>query len=461
VAEFRLDELARRMQGRILQGSPAFVFRRFTIDSREAGPGDLFFAVVGARDGHDFVVRAAERGAAGAVVSRPVAAPGKDFALIEVKDTIRALQDLAHSLLGPSRVKVVGITGSVGKTTTKEFTARILAAKHSVLKSEKNFNNHLGLALSLLRLEPGHDVAVLEMGMSSPGEIAVLARVAPPDVAVITNVRPVHLEFFKDLDGIALAKKEILDGTKAGGTAVLNGDDPMVRKIAASWAGRAIFFGRSPGCEIRASRIRSLGFEGLSLDLTYGEETAEVHLPFVYDAFIDDFLAAAGAARALSLPLQTVAAQVPSLKPLAMRGSLELLANGVRILDDSYNSNPTALETALKSLTRLPSQRRVAVLGDMLELGTREREFHLEAGRTAALSGWDLLITVGPLAGFMGEGARAAGMDPARIVAFADSTEAAKEIGSLVGKGDLVLIKGSRGSRMEKIADALRERIKV
>jgi len=299
------------------------------------------------------------------------------------------------------------------------------------------------------------------MGMSSPGEIAVLARVAPPDVAVITNVRPVHLEFFKDLDGIALAKKEILDGTKAGGTAVLNGDDPMVRKIAASWAGRAIFFGRSPGCEIRASRIRSLGFEGLSLDLTYGEETAEVHLPFVYDAFIDDFLAAAGAARALSLPLQTVAAQVPSLKPLAMRGSLELLANGVRILDDSYNSNPTALETALKSLTRLPSQRRVAVLGDMLELGTREREFHLEAGRTAALSGWDLLITVGPLAGFMGEGARAAGMDPARIVAFADSTEAAKEIGSLVGKGDLVLIKGSRGSRMEKIADALRERIKV
>ncbi|MHB8094506.1 MAG: UDP-N-acetylmuramoyl-tripeptide--D-alanyl-D-alanine ligase [Candidatus Aminicenantales bacterium] len=461
MAEFRLDELARRMHGRILQGSPSLVFRRFTIDSREAEPGDLFFAVVGTRDGHKFVVRASESGAAGAVVSADVVPPGKDFALIKVGDTVRALQDLAHSLLHDGRVKVVGITGSVGKTTTKEFTARILASKHSVLKSEKNFNNHLGLALSLLRLEPGHDVAVLEMGMSSPGEIAVLARVAPPDVAVITNIRPVHLEFFKDLDGIALAKKEILDGTKTGGTAVLNGDDPMVRKIAASWPGRKIFFGRTPGCEVRASGIRSRGFEGLSLNLAYGEETAEVDLPFVYDSFIDDFLAAAGAARALSLPLQAVAAQVPSLKPLAMRGSLELLENGVRILDDSYNSNPTALETALKSLTLLPSQRRVAVLGDMLELGTREREFHLEAGRTAALSGWDLLVTVGSLAGHMGEGARAAGMDPARIVSFADSTEAAKEIGSLVGKGDLVLIKGSRGSRMEKIADALRERIKV
>jgi UDP-N-acetylmuramoyl-tripeptide--D-alanyl-D-alanine ligase len=461
VAEFRLDELARRMQGRILQGSPSLVFRRFTIDSRETGPGDLFFAVVGTRDGHDFVRRASESGAAGAVVSADVVPPGKDFALIEVGDTVRALQDLAHSLLVDGRVKVVGITGSVGKTTTKEFAARILASKHSVLKSEKNFNNHLGLALSLLRLEPGHEVAVLEMGMSSPGEISLLTRVAPPDVAVITNIRPVHLEFFKDLDGIALAKKELLDGMKAGGTAVLNGDDPMVRKIAASWPGRKIFFGRTPGSEVRASGIRSRGFEGLSLNLEYGEETAEVHLPFVYDSFIDDFLAAAGAARALSLPLQAVAAQVPSLKPLAMRGSLELLANGVRILDDSYNSNPTALETALKSLTLLPSQRRVAVLGDMLELGTQEREFHLEAGRTAALSGWDLLVTVGSLAGYMGEGARTAGMDPARIVSFADSAEAAKGIGSLVVKGDLVLIKGSRGSRMEKIADALRERVKV
>ena len=460
MAEIRLEELARRVKGRVLQGSPSLIFRGFTIDSRLTREGELFFAVVGNRDGHDFIPQAAANGVLGAVVSRDAASPGKDFALVRVEDTVRALQDLARSVLADTLVPVIGITGSVGKTTTKEFTAEILSSRYSVLKSEKNFNNRLGLALSILKLEKKHQVAVLEMGMSAPGEIAGLTRIAPPDISVITNIHPVHLQFFGSMEEIALAKKEILDGTKDGGTAVLNGDDPRVTEIAASWKGRRVVFGRSPACNVRASNIRHRGYDGLSLELAYGREGTAIDLPFVYESFVDDFLAATAAAYAMSLPMESVIAKAPSLKPYAMRGTLILLGKGIRLLDDSYNSNPGALDTALKTLARLPAPRRVAVLGDMLELGEKEGEFHVVAGRTAARSGWDILVTVGPLARRMAEGAAAAGMDRARILSFADSIEAVSGIVPHLREKDLVLVKGSRGMRMERIVEALKERIK-
>jgi len=460
VAEIRLEELGRRVNGQVLQGSPSILFQGFAIDSRLARAGDLFFALIGKRDGHDFIPQAAANGALGAVVSANGAAPGKDFALVRVEDTVRALQDLARSVLADTPVPVVGITGSVGKTTTKEFTAELLSSRFSVLKSEKNFNNHLGLALSILKLEKGHQVAVVEMGTSAPGEIACLTRIAPPDISVITNIHPVHLQFFGSLEGIASAKKEILDGTKAGGTAVLNGDDSQVARIAASWKGRRVVFGRSPACDVRASHVRPRGYDGLSLELTYGGKKAAIDLPFIYESFIENFLAAAAAAYAMSLPMEAVIAKASSLKPCAMRGTLILLGKDIRLLDDSYNSNPDALNAALKALALLSAARRVAVLGDMLELGEKEGEFHAAAGRMAARSGWDLLVTVGPLARRMAEGATAAGMNPKRIISFADSDEAAEGIVPLLRKGDLVLVKGSRGVRMERIVESLKERIK-
>ncbi len=458
MAVLSLEEVARRTGGRLLAGSPSLAVSGYIIDSRCAGPGDLFFAVVANRDGHDFVAGAAASGAAAAVVSKVVPSPGHGFGLVLVPDTVRALRDLARSVLLGHPVTVVGITGSVGKTTTKEFASAFLSSSFTVLKSEKNFNNELGLALSLLKLQKAHNAAVLEMGMNAPGEIAALTRIAPPDVAVITNIRPVHLQFFEDMDGLARAKKEILDGTKPDGTAVLNGDDPLVARIAASWTGKRVTFGRSAGCDVRASGLRRRGYEGLSFDLAYGRETAVVDLPFLAESVVEDFLAAAAVAYAMAIPVGEVLSQASSLKPQAMRGNLVPLGNGVRLVDDTYNSNPKALETALKSLALLPAGRRVAVLGDMLELGAKEREFHLEAGRTAALSGWDLLVTVGPLAGNMAEGAATAGMDRARIVSFADSGEAARAVPPLVAAGDLVLVKGSRGVKMEKIVESLRER---
>jgi UDP-N-acetylmuramoyl-tripeptide--D-alanyl-D-alanine ligase len=458
MAELRLDEVARIAGGSILQGAASLTFARYGIDSRRTAAGELFFAIPGRRDGHDFVAAAAARNAAGAVVARPVAVADRAFGLVQVGDTVAALQALAHGVLARQPVKVVGITGSVGKTTTKEFTAALLAARFSVLKSEGNYNNRLGLALSLLRLEPGTDAAVLEMGMSAPGEIRVLTRIAPPDVAVITNVSPVHLQFFENLDAIARAKKEILDGAKPGATAVLNGDDPLVMGIAAEYAGRKVTFGRDPRCDVRAEAIEPKGFAGIEFRLQYGRESRLVRFPFFHEAAVANLLAAAAVSLSFGLGIDEILPAIPSLRPSAGRGRLIEAAGGVRIYDDSYNSNPRALELALTGLAALPAARKVAVLADMLELGAGGPEFHRRAGETAARSGWDILVAVGPLAAFIAEGATAGGMRGAAIHRFSDAETAAAAIAGIVSNGDLVLVKGSRGMKTETIVEALKAR---
>lgn len=455
MAELRLDRIAALTGGAVLQGDPALRFRAFGLDSRTAAAGELFFAVVARRDGHDFVAEAAARGAAGAVVSRDVAPPDGRFALLKVADTVAALQALARGVLAERPRTVVGITGSVGKTTTKDFTAALLATRYDVLKTEGNFNNHLGLALSLLRLGPGQDAAVLEMGMSAPGEIRALAAIAPPDVAVITNVNPVHLEFLKTLEAVAAAKAEILEGLKPGGTAVLNGDDPFTARIARVWAGRTIRFGRAAGCDVRADNIQSLGYEGLTFDVVYGGGRHGVRFPFLSETAIFNLLAALGAARALDLPWDGLRPAVEALRPAAKRGRPHHLAGGIVLIDDSYNSNPRALEAALQSYGRLPARRKIAVLGDMLELGEAAPAYHEQAGERAAREGWDVLAAVGPLAAHTAAGARRAGMPPAVIHSFATSAEAAPAVLALLGEGDLILIKGSRGIRTEIVVDAI------
>ena len=457
MASLRLDEIARIAGGAVLQGPAGLTFRSYGIDSRLAGPGSLFFAVPGRRDGHDFVADAAGRGAAGAVVARPVAGLPPDFGLVLVPDAVAALQAVAHDVLTRRPVRVVGVTGSVGKTTTKEFAAALLGRRFRVLKSEGNYNNHLGLALSLLRLEPGDDVAVLEMGMSAPGEILALTRIAPPDIAVITNISPVHLQFFAGLDGIALAKKEILDGAAPGAIAVVNADDPRVLGIAAGFPGRKVTFGRGPAADVRAERVEPKGYAGFEIVLRYGRESGRLPFPFLNEAAVANLLAAAAASLACGLRLDEIGPAVASLRPTAGRGRL-VVAGGIRIYDDSYNSNPRALEAALTSLAGLPARRKVAVLADMLELGEGEAAFHRQAGEILARTGWNVLVAVGPLAAQIADGAAAAGLDAAAIHRFADSTAAAGAISSLVRDGDLVLVKGSRGMATEKVVEALAAR---
>jgi UDP-N-acetylmuramoyl-tripeptide--D-alanyl-D-alanine ligase len=458
MARLRLDEIARIAGGDILRGSPALSFGSYGIDSRLALPSGLFFAVPGRRDGHDFVADAAKNGAAGAVVSRPVAVADPAFGLVQVRDTVAALQALGHDVLLRRPVKVVGVTGSLGKTTTKEFTAALLARRFRVLKSEGNFNNQLGLALSLLRLEPGDEAAVLEMGMSAPGEIRTLTRIAPPDVAVITNVSPVHLQFFHSLDEIALAKKEILDGAKPGATAVLNGDDALVMKIAAGFAGRKVTFGQEPSCDVRAEAVTSRGYAGFELVLRYGRESGPIPFPFLNEAAVANLLAAAAVCLSFGMGFDEIRPAIQGFRPLVRRGEIVAAGGDLRVYDDSYNSNPRALEAALVSLAALPAGRKVAVLADMLELGPTEKEFHRLAGETVARTGWDVLVTVGPLAASIAEGAAAAGMSAAAVHRFADSGSAAASICGIVRDGDLVLVKGSRGMKTETIVDALKAR---
>jgi len=458
MASLRLDEIARIAGGTILQGSRTRVFESYGIDSRLAAAGGLFFAVIGKRDGHDFVGAAAAKGASGAVVARPVPLPVKDFGLVQVEDPVAALQTLARAVLARRPVKVVGITGSVGKTTTKEFAAALLAGRFRVLKSEGNFNNRLGLALSLLRLRPDDEAAVLEMGMSAAGELRILTRIAPPDVAVITNVSPVHLQFFKGLDDIALAKKEILDGAGPGATAVINGDDPLAMRIAEGFAGRKVTFGRTQACDVRAEDVESKGYSGFEFLLRYGRESARIALSFVNDAAVSNLLAASAVCLALGLRLEEIRPAILALQPFSGRGALVETGGGIRVCDDSYNSNPLALEAALRSLAALPAARKVAVLADMLELGEGEKEFHRQAGEVAARAGWDVIVAVGPLAALIADGAAGTGMSAAAIHRFPDAAAAAAVIPHLVRDGDFVLVKGSRGMRTETIVDKLKAR---
>ncbi len=460
MAELSLDRIAALAGGIVLAGDPALKFSSFAIDSREIRPGDLFFAVVAGRDGHAFVADAAARGARGAVVSRTVEALPPGFALIRVDDTVRALQALARGVLEARAVKVVGVTGSVGKTTTKEFAAAFLAPRFEVLKSEGNYNNHLGLALSLLRMQDRHTAAVLEMAMRAPGEIRTLAAIAPPDAAVITNVHPVHLEFLENLDAVAAAKWEIVEGLKPGGTAVINSDDARLEARAARWPGRVVRFGFGPNAAITARRIRRLGFEGLAFDLAAGGQAEPCRLSFLTGGFLADVLAAAAAALVLGVPLGTIAAEAGRLRPAPHRGAWRKLRGDIVLIDDSYNSSPAALETALRDLAALPARRRVAVLGDMLELGPEEGRFHEEAGRRVAETGWDLLVTIGPLASRLADGAKAAGMPDRAVLSFAASAEAAEALPPLLRPGDLVLVKGSRGIRAEIIVERLMDEFK-
>lgn len=458
MVELRLDQIAKKINGLILQGSPSLTLSKFNIDSRLTEPGELFFALVANRDGHDFVLDAVKKGAAGAVISKRISLSEKNIGLVKVEDTLQALQKLAKKVLTEHKAKIVGITGSTGKTTTKEFSSSLLSASFNVLKSEGNFNNYLGLPLSILRLNNKHEVVVLEMAMSSAGEIRTMTQIAPPDISVITNISPVHLQFFKSLDEIREAKKEILEGMKAGGTAVLNGDDPQIKKIARDWKGEKIFFGFSPESNIRAQNIRKQGFKGMTLEFIYGQKQKRIHFPFIYESFLYNFLAAAAIAYALSVPLKNILEQIKTLKPFPGRGILIPLKRNIKIFDDSYNSNPKALEAALRGLSDMPSKRKVAVLGDMLELGKKEAEFHRQAGEQVVKWGWDLLITIGRLSASIAEGAISAGMNINQVHSFQDSEEAATKVWSLVEKGDFILVKGSRKIRTEKVVEKLKSR---
>lgn len=448
-----LPEVAAATGGQVLaRGDHQVPFTGVSIDSRTVGPGEMFFAIKGPRfDGHDFLAEAAVRGASSAVVHREAAAP-PSLGLLRVADTTTALADLGRHVRLAVEVPVVAITGSAGKTTTKEMTAALLATRGSVLKTEGNLNNRYGLPLTLLRLRQDHTAAVLELGMSAPGELRTLSQIARPDIAVITNVGAAHLGFFASVDEIAKAKAEVFEGLREGGRAVLNGDDPRLRAMGAALPA-VVWFGRDRRWDVSAENWRGTVF-GMRFDLRVAGRTVEVALPLPGAHFLMNFLAAAAAAHVLGVTPEAMAEAATHMAAAPHRGQVRRLRDGVTLLDDCYNSNPEGLAAAVLALGLAPGRRRVAFVGDMLELGPRGPEMHREAGER--LGGRvDVLVAVGSLARELLEGGKRGGLGEASLHAFADSAAAALAAPGIVRPGDAVLVKGSRGVRMEAVVDAL------
>ncbi|MFZ0731395.1 MAG: UDP-N-acetylmuramoyl-tripeptide--D-alanyl-D-alanine ligase [Candidatus Sulfotelmatobacter sp.] len=427
---------------------PESIAQGYSIDSRTVAPGELFFAVKGERlDGHDFVAAALDRGALAAVVRADQLDRFSDKArLLPVEDTLIALQSLAKAVRKMWGKPLIGVTGSAGKTTTKEAIAHVLGSRFRVLKSEGNFNNHFGLPLMLLKIEPEHDLAVIEMGMSHAGEIRALAKIAQPEIGVVTNVAPVHLEFFDSLAGIARAKYELVESLPASGTAVLNADDEYVSQFGRGFKGGVITYGRCSTAEVRAENVESCGAAGSKFDIVTPAGCEHAVLPLVGEHNILNALAAVSVGLARGMKIEESAAALATMKPADKRGQVLQLGN-ITVINDCYNSNPKALQAMVDALASMKAQRRIVVAGEMLELGPAGEEMHHDAGRLIGKKKIDLLVGVRGLAQAMVEGARDAGM---KAVFVATPEEAGEWLSRETRDGDVVLLKGSRGVKLEK-----------
>ena len=420
----------------------------YSIDSRTVGAGELFFAVKGERfDGHDFVAAALEKGAVAAVIRKDQLHrfPG-NTRLLAVDDTLTALQTLATAVRKLWGKSLIGVTGSAGKTTTKEAIAHVLASKHRVLKSEGNFNNHFGLPLMLLKLEPEHDLAVIEMGMSHAGEIRALGKIAHPDIGVVTNVAPVHLEFFDSLAGIARAKYELIESLPSNGTAVLNADDEYVSQFGRDFKGSVIKYGTAIGADVRAENLQSKGADGSEFDVVVAGTREQARLPLVGEHNVLNALAAVSVSIACGIKPSEAVAALATLKPADKRGQVLQLGN-ITVIDDCYNSNPKALEAMVDALAAMKAARRIVVAGEMLELGPAGENLHRESGRHIGEKKIDVLLGVRGLAHALVEGAKQAGT-PAEFVATPE--EAGEWLARETRGGDVVLLKASRGVKLEK-----------
>jgi UDP-N-acetylmuramoyl-tripeptide--D-alanyl-D-alanine ligase len=432
------------------------VAQGYSIDSRTIQPGELFFAVKGERmDGHDFVGQALEKGAAATVIRRDqFARYTAKTGLMTVDDTLSGLQTVATAVRRLWGKPLIGVTGSTGKTTTKEAVAHVLSTRFRVLKSEGNFNNHFGLPLMLLKIEPEHDLAVIEMGMSHAGEIAALAKIAQPEIGIVTNVAPVHLEFFDSVAGIARAKYELVEALPAGGTAVLNADDEYVSQFGRDFRGKVVLYGLRASADVRAENIQSRGAEGATFDVVVGScrEKAVLQLVGTHNIYNALAAVAVGLERGLT-PSESVAA-LASLAPADKRGQVVKLGN-ITIINDCYNCNPKALEAMVDALAAMPAKRRIAVVGAMLELGPAGDDLHRRAGEQIAAKKIDLLLGVCGQAQQMVEAARHAGMQ-AEFVATPE--EAGEWLARGARDGDLVLLKASRGVKLERALEKWQSR---
>lgn len=431
----------------------------YAIDSRTIGARELFFAVRGERlDGHEYVQAALANGAVAAVVSNRWVVPAEvdEARLLQVADgddcVLQSLQQLAHAVRRQWGGRVIGVTGSAGKTTTKDAVAQVLGARFKVLKSAGNLNNGFGLPLQLLKLEPEHEIAVMEMGMNHAGEIAALAKIAEPDWGVVSNVAPVHLEFFPDgIQGIARAKYELIEALPPDGIAVLNLDDTYVASFGRGMGARAIFYGMAEGAEIRAVSVTEIGAEGLVFTVEAHGERATVQLRMLGRHNVPNALAAIAVGLRTGMGLGECAVAVSGLRAGDKRGEV-LEWRGAKLINDCYNSNPRALDAMVDALIAMPAERHIVVAGEMLELGTEAEALHAACGLRMAERGVAIVVGVRGAAEALVGAARAGGADAVFVSSAEDAGEWMK---ANVRAGDVVLLKASRGVRLELALAAL------
>ncbi len=421
-----------------------------TTDSREASEGCLFAAIAGERvDGHDYIGKAADKGAMAVLCEKE---PAEDIPYILVKSTLEALQKTAAYYLEQLNIPVVGITGSVGKTSTKETIASVLAQKYRTLKTPGNFNNELGLPLTVFRLRDEDEIAVLEMGISHFGEMSLLAKIARPETCVFTNIGTAHLEYLKDRDGIFRAKTEMLEYMKPEGSIVLNGDDDKLSALKEYKGIRPVFYGFGAENDVRAENVKSLGFEGTDFRMILDGNAFDVHMPVPGRHMVMNALAAAAVGHIYGLTDEEIRAGIGAVETLKGRFHVVRTPRYL-VADDCYNANPVSMKASLDILKE-GRGRRVAILGDMGELGEKEKDFHREVGRHAAECGIDLLICAGPLSGNMAEAARE--YNPSLPVVYeTDRDSLMQKLPGLLKDGDTILVKASHFMQFEKIVDYL------
>jgi UDP-N-acetylmuramoyl-tripeptide--D-alanyl-D-alanine ligase len=463
---FTAAEVEQGTAGTIVHGSRDASFSNVSIDTRNLKGGEVFFAIRGPnQDGHGYIPDALSKGALGAVAEEGYQFPG-DFpsnrVLIQVKHTHEALKDLAIWDRQRWPGTLVAITGSMGKTTTKEFAAHVLASAFQVYKTPGNYNNLFGLPLALFGLNRDCDVGIFEMGMSAPGEIAEMCRIATPKIGIITNVAPVHLEFFKSVEDIARAKGELAEALPPDGTLIYNADDPLVREIAGRYAGAKASFGLSESAEVRADRIKITGLNETGFRLYCKGSAHEVTIPVAGAHYVMNLLPAIALGNRLHIALDRILETFPSLQQASMRGQILSFKPGFTVIDDSYNSNPQALKKMIEVLSGMPSfLRRILIAGEMLELGNGSNTLHSACGKFAAERGVDFVIGVRGAAEEIVRGAMESGMPASRARFYPDADAVADMFGKELRYGDLVLIKGSRGVHLETIVQRLRAEFEI
>lgn len=455
------SDIAQAVQAVRLTVAEQLVPGGFSIDSRTLNPGDCFIAIQGKNfDGHSFISESLTKGAKLIIASAASSVPmNPAWPIVYVEDTLTALKQLATSVRKTWGKCLVGITGSNGKTTTKEITSFLLEARYRVFKSMGNFNNEYGLPLSMLRLTEHHEVAVMEMGMSHTGEIHQLCQIAKPDIGVVTNVRAVHLANFKSIQGIAAAKRELIESLSQEGVGVLNNDDPYVRKFGRAFPGVVLTFGVEAPATYRATHIQFAGLQGNSFRLNFKSKAHRMRLPLIGEHNVWNSLPAIVVAHHLGMDFESIDQRLLQLKPVAGRGEILTFEYGFTVINDTYNSNPAALQAVIRFLKRVPGfQRKILVAGEMLELGPAAEKFHRECGRLAAEGGIDLIFGVSGLAEQLVRAASERGNAHFSARFFEDSLSAGEALCQEVRPGDLILLKGSRGVKTEKVLEALNQK---